>query len=139
TAYRYFFCDRIQAGEGGDVWLPQGQTLSALQQGVLGLLKQLPAWERASLREQVNWFGRSTLALTVLLQGLIFLVTGQLRGLGSVDKLLVLSTGLFPLYVLRHVGFWYNYTADYFTLTGVLVSAATLLTIWQIKNPDSTQ
>src|SRR5262245_3704005 len=34
-SYRYFFCERVQAGEGGTAWLPQGQLLAVFQHVIL--------------------------------------------------------------------------------------------------------
>ena len=39
-AYRYFACERIQHGERGTVWLPQGQLLGVVQHGILFALER---------------------------------------------------------------------------------------------------
>src|SRR5262249_46747602 len=104
-AYRYFFCCRVQEGEKETAWLPQGQALSAMQQGILLTLRHLPGWDHMDLRQQVNLFGRCTSGAIVLLHALILVVCGQLRSLNWADKLVVFSIGLFPLYVLRSCGF----------------------------------
>src|SRR5579885_744752 len=80
-AYRYFACERLQHGERGTVWLPQGQLLGVMQHGIPFVVEHALPWSRDDLRHRANAFGLGTTLANVLVMAAIFFAVARARTL----------------------------------------------------------
>ncbi len=132
-AYRYFACERIQHGERGTVWLPQGQLLGVVQHGVLFAVRHLTPWAGNDLRHLSNAFAAGTSLANVLAMWAVFLSVGRARTFSWSDKLLVFVVGLAPIYGTGSAGAYYGVLPDYYHTDVVLVTLAAAVFIWQLR------
>ena len=132
-AYRYFFVLRILNGEGGNVWLPQGQLLSALQRAVYEVVDAIGQMRALDLRARLNLFTYLTQALLVSGAGILFYVSARSRRLNGADKILVAVVVLAPVYALNTTGFFVQIYADYLSVTYCLLGMAFYLVVNAIR------
>lgn len=132
-ANRYFACERIQHGEGGRVWLPQGQLLGVVQHGILLAVRLVGSGGGGGLRRDTNLFAALTNLANVLLMSGVFVAVAVGRAFRRSDKLLVFVVGLVPLYATTTVGFYYSLLPDYYQLDMALVTAAVAVFLWQLR------
>jgi hypothetical protein len=133
-AYRYFAGLRVQGGEGGRIWLPQGYVTSLLQHLVLWGIEQPPG---RPLSWRLNAFSVASNAINVVLFTLAMCVAAQSRRLGWRDKLLLAMVALLPIYATRTAGFYYSLLPDYYHLDMVLAFMGVALFLWQVRGTPS--
>src|SRR4030095_96410 len=80
-AYRYFANVRILNGEGGRIYLPQGQLLTLLQHIILLVLRAVSGHSFFDLRPMLHWYAITTNAVTALLYGIIMVASALDRRL----------------------------------------------------------
>jgi hypothetical protein len=134
-AYRYFACERIQQGEGGSIWLPQGQLLGIVQHAIFFIVKRTVGGTGEELQRSANLFAAGTTLANVLLMSALFVTVGLSRVLRRGDKVLVFIVGLTPLYGTGTAGFYYSILPDYLHLDMVLVPVTVAFFLWQLRLP----
>jgi hypothetical protein len=124
--YRYFGSVRILAGQGRTVFLPQGQLITSIQNGIVGVLQCFP---KLGLQQTLELFsGGTTLVVNVAMLG-VYLATCFDRSLTVIDKAIVLVLG--PATILGTVaaGFYYTLLPDYYALDLPIVSGSVYLAL----------
>src|SRR3954447_18612308 len=66
-AFRYFTNIRILNGEGGEVWLPQGQLITVIQHAIVLMLKFGAGLSYFDLKPMLHWYSILTNATVVVL------------------------------------------------------------------------
>jgi hypothetical protein len=123
VAYRYFLSVRILYGEGETAWLPQGQLVTLLQNGIVLWLSKVAGMPLGDIEHTLQPFGLATSAIVTAL-GVGILSYGITNRRFTVeDRLLVAFAALVPILVTRNSGFYYSTLPDYYFLTMVLVLA----------------
>jgi hypothetical protein len=134
-AYRYFACERIQHGEGGSVWLPQGQLLGVVQHVIFFIVRRTVGGAGDEFQRSANLFAAGTTLANVLLMSALFVTVGLSRALRRADKVLIFFAGLTPLYGTRTAGFYFSIVPEYLHLDMVLVPVTVAFFLWQLRLP----
>ena len=103
-AYRFFYSYRILNGERGNIYLPQGYLLSAVQNLML-LLSGAEKADAQSLRWALNFFSITSLAFNTALLAAAVTIASFARGITWPDRLLVAIVALGPIYATSGHGF----------------------------------
>lgn len=136
-AYRYFFSQRTLDGEGGGIFLPQGQSICLLQQQLYRGLTHLPFWNDLDLRAKTNYFALATLVLITFFNVCLAFVTGWQRKFTALDRFAVFASLLVPLYGTGIIGWYYFTLPDYYALNMTFVGLMVFLVLWQYRNPSN--
>jgi hypothetical protein len=134
-AYRYFTNIRILNGEGGEVWLPQGQLITALQHAIVLILKFGAGLSYFDLKPMLHWYSILTNATVVFLYGVIAMFAATDRRLLWLDRAIVMLIGPFIVLATGPAGFYYTLLPDYYALTVVIVQVSAYLTLALYRDP----
>jgi hypothetical protein len=124
--YRFFYSLRIHAGPDATAWLPQGQLLNTIQNGIsYFLIDRNPA----KLRTILNIFAITTVAVIDLLAVALLIAAARLRSISLGDIFLLGVTLIAPIYLatdMATAALW----SDYTLLNIVMAAGAVLLFQW---------
>lgn len=134
-AYRYFFNIRILDGQGGAVWLPQGQILSAIQNAIVAALHYGAGIALTDLRRMLWWYGVATNLMVSALYAAVMIAACLAGRLSWTDRALILSVGPFTVLTTKFGGFYYRLQPDYVSLDLVFIVAAAFFTLMQLRDP----
>jgi hypothetical protein len=138
-AYRYFTIERIRNGEGGNVWLPQGQTTSAAQKPIATMVDLTDKALGLSLRERLNLFGDLSLALNAALVAILFALVAQRSDLGWDARIPIALLVLLPIYAAGLNGFHLHVTPDYQAVSTVLLGFGLYAVLLNERLSDRTK
>jgi len=121
-AYRYFAIDRLNAGENGNIWLPQGQFTTALQRGAMWALDAVEQVRPLTLRQRLNGFAYLALFFNLLLVAILLALTAWNRSLDWGNRALIATVLLVPIYCAHTNGLSYHLLPDYLAVSIVLLA-----------------
>jgi hypothetical protein len=128
-ANRFFTNIRLLDGEGGAVWLPQGQLVTVVQQMIVSLLHHAGGMSLFDLQPILKWYSLLTsLAVTLAFAATAVAVVNTKR-LTPLDRALILCVGPFVILETNTAGFYYALLPDYIGLNIVIVTAAIYLAL----------
>lgn len=122
-AYRYFVAVRILDGEGASAWLPQGQLLTLLQQGIVLWLTKISGMSPGDIEHTLQPFGLATCSVVTALGAALLFYGITNRHFTVADKIILAFAAFVPILVTRANGFYYSTLPDYYFLTMVLALA----------------
>jgi hypothetical protein len=128
-AYRFFFSERIFAGE--TVAIGQGYLIGILHQIVYAVMHLFHSVSNSSLEVRLDLFALITNGVLSSFVCFIFLLATLSKRLRVVDMALLTLVTLMPLYGTVMIGFDYLMMADYFSLNIILL-VATLFIFQQV-------
>ncbi len=126
-AYRYFAVDRIQGGERGNIWLPQGHLTTTIQHIVGGVVNAVDAVSGLSFRGRLGLFGHLTLATYAAIAAGLFALAARDRRLTWGQRSLIALIVLVPTYAAGIVGFHIHLLPDYQALSTLLLGWSSYL------------
>jgi hypothetical protein len=134
-AFRYFANVRILNGEGGDIYLPQGQLITLVQHVILLVLGIVSGHSFFDLRPMVEWYATATNIVTSAFFCVVAFAIALDRRLTWFDRSVILLAG--PLVVLAtgRAGFYYTLLPDYFGFDVVITIASAYLAIALLRDP----
>src|SRR5687768_10321120 len=115
VGYRFFFSYRILNGEGGNLFLPQGYTLSAAQ-NLIVMFSGVDKADARSLRAALNFFSICTLVLNTVVLLAAATIASFARGITWADRAIFAIAGLGPMYATSYKGFQQSLWPDYYHL-----------------------
>jgi hypothetical protein len=133
--FRYFTNVRILNGEGGDIWLPQGQLLTTLQHVIVTLLQIGAGLSAFDLKPMLHWYALLTNTAMAALYGAVALAAVFDRRLTWFDRAIVMLIGPFVVLATGSAGFYYTLLPDYWSFNVVIVTASAYLTIALLRDP----
>lgn len=133
-AYRYFLSERAWLGQPGLIW--QGHFTTLIQYAIYGVL-QVPIFNPADFRTQLQAFASLTLMLNALVTSLIFSLAILDKHLRAYDKVLVGIAATLPVYGLRNYGLYYLFLPDYYAFN-ISLSVATVWITLRILRASAT-
>jgi hypothetical protein len=133
-AFRYFTNVRILNGEGGEIWLPQGQLITTLQHGILLFLRFVTGLTFFDLRPMLHWYAVLTNVLTSGLYFLVAIVAALDRRLTWFDRTIIMLIGLLVVLITGTAGFYYALLPDYYALNIVIIAASAWFTLALLRD-----
>jgi hypothetical protein len=133
-AFRYFANVRILNGEGGEIYLPQGQLITLLQHLILLMLRAVSGRSFFDLQPMVEWYATATNITTSMLFGAIALAIAFDRRLTWFDRAVIMLTGPFVTLATGRAGFYYTLLPDYYGVDIVITVAAIYLAIALLRD-----
>ena len=132
-AYRFFFSERIFAGE--TVAIGQGYLIGILHQIFYAVMHMFHSISSSSLEARLDLFALITNGVLSSFVCFIFLLATLSKRLRVVDMALLTLVTLMPLYGTVMIGFDYLMMADYYSLNIILL-VATLFIFQQVWLQD---
>ncbi len=137
-AYRYFLSERAWLGMPSFIW--QGHLATNIHNLIYAIL-HLPLLAATDFREQLQNFGQSSLAMTLLLISCFFALALRDKHLQFMDKILVGVTAISSIYGLDGMGLYYLFLPDYYAISISLLVATVWITLRVMRSTavdDST-